>query len=172
MNKQVLSILALVACGHPVAELEEAAPEAEAPAGEPAPEADGWSPSPEEDAVYQALCQKDPAPSCAQVEALASEPVLALLTVVERAAMPPWAGMHAAHCLVTGHADEVEPQLLSWVTGDDTQGLAMVVFGQLDALPGETALRLATASLEGPWAEQARSSLEAVDSAELRALVD
>ena len=112
--------------------------------------ADDWTPTAEQTAVYKALSIRDPAPSCEEVEALTSEPVATLRVVVEHAELPPWAPMRAAHCLVTGHPTEAETDMLAWVGGEQTRGLALLVFGSLEVLPTEVVRRVATAALAGP----------------------
>ena len=125
-----------------------------------APPAGGWTPSAEEDAVYRALSVRDGAPACAEVEALASDPVASLLAVVEHATRPPWAGVRAAACLISGHAEAVREPMLAWVTGPDTGGLARLVVGQLDAMPEPLAVELATAALAGPHADFLQKGVE------------
>ncbi len=134
--------------------------------------AEDWSPTPEQSAVYKALSIRDPAPSCAEVEALAADPLDALRTVVERATMPPWAPMRAAHCIATRHATEARADLLSWVGSEDTRGLGLVVLDSMSTMDEPLALELAGAALAGPLAEDAKTRLVEHDSAALRALVD
>ena len=114
-----------------------------------------WQPSEEEDAVYRALSLRDPQ-SCEQVESLATEPVAVLLTVVDKAQMPPWAPLRAATCLAAGHGEAVRDELLSWVGSLETKGLAYVVLEQLDKMPEALAAELAAAALAGPNAVEAQ----------------
>jgi len=120
--------------------------------------AEDWTPSAEQAAVYQALSVRD-APDCAAVEALATDPLDALRTVVEHAAMPPWAPMRAAHCMLTRHPDQARDDLLSWVGQAKTRGLGLLVLSELDTLAEPLALEIAGAALAGPLADDARPRL-------------
>jgi hypothetical protein len=133
--------------------------------------ADTWSPSDEEAAVYRALSAKD-APGCADVEALAADPVPALKAVVEHATMPPWAPMRAAHCLTTRHAEQARAELLHWVSHDDTRGFALLVLDSLDAVAEAIALEIARAALAGPLEADARERLTRCERPELKALAE
>lgn len=121
-------------------------------------------------AVYRALSVRDPEPACAEVEALSPTPVATLLEVIDRAQQPPWAGMRAANCLIQGHGAEVQPQLLAWVASPDTRGLALLVLDQLDALPQDVALAVATAALAGPLAADATPRVQKSSNPSLQAL--
>ncbi len=131
--------------------------------------ADDWTPSPDEAAVYRALSARDPV-ACAEVEALAAEPLAALRTVVERAAMPPWAPMRAAHCIVEGHATEARDDLLSWVGSEQTRGLALQLLSELDSVDEPLALEIAGAALAGPLADEARPRLAQSEVPSVKAL--
>ncbi len=121
--------------------------------------ADDWTPSAEQNAVYRALSVKDPAPDCGAVEALATDPLDALRAVVDHAAMPPWAPMRAAHCIITEHPDQARDDLLSWVGQTETRGLGLLVLSQLDTLAEPLAVEIAGAALAGPLADDARPRL-------------
>ncbi len=136
----------------------------------PAPAQD-WTPSPEQTAVYKALSVRDPAPSCEAVEALATDPLAALLTVVDKASMPPWAPMRAAHCIVTRHTTAARTDLLSWVGQEQTRGLGLLVLAELDAMDEPVALELAQAALAGPLATDAQARLADSGIPSVRALV-
>lgn len=134
-------------------------------AGEPA----AWTPTAEESAVYRALSVRDPAPSCATVEALAADPVAVLTSVVEHAPQPPWVGVRAAHCLAVGHAEAAAPTLKSWMTGDKTKGLALMLATEIDQIPEAVAVDLVKAGLAGPHADALRPRLEKATSPVVRA---
>lgn len=133
-------------------------------------EAHPVAPSPAQQAVYEALSVRDPAPSCAEVEALADDPVQDLLFVVDHAQQPPWAGLRAAACLIDGHAAEIEPRLEQWVTDPSTRGLGIVVLGKLDVLPEPVAVKVARLALSGPDPEGARRRIAASNRPEVRAV--
>jgi hypothetical protein len=136
----------------------------------PTATAQDWTPTAEQTAVYKALGARDPVP-CAEVEALASDPLDALRTVVEHASMPPWAPMRAAHCIATRHAEAARADLLAWVSDEQTRGLALQLLGELDEVDPAVAVDVARAALAGPIADDARARLADSDLAELRALV-
>ena len=131
----------------------------------------GWPTDPEVAAVYRALSVRDPVPSCASVEALASEPTKTLLEIVQVAQMPPWAGIRAANCLVEGHAVELQSTLQAWVADPGTKGLAIVVMGSLDRMPVSVSVPVAQAALAGPMADLLRPKVEVAVAPEVRALV-
>ena len=130
------------------------------------------APTATQDAVYKALSARDPAPTCAQVEALSDDPVGDLLFVVDHATQPPWAGMRAAACLVDGHAEEVQPRISAWVEGKDTRGFAIMVFERLDTMPLSVATEVATKGLRGPWADDARPHILRSSVPEIRRLAE
>ncbi len=152
MSPSILSLIALVALA-------------------PLQAQETWTPSPEEDAVYRALSLRDAPPGCAEVEALAAEPLVALRAVVERAAMPPWAPLRAARCIVTHHAEPARADLAGWLTDADRRGLALVVLDAMDELPEPLALELSAAALAGPLADDARQRLADSERPAIRALV-
>ena len=133
--------------------------------------ADDWAPAAEQTAVYKALSVHEPAPTCDQVEALAAEPAATLRVVIERATMPPWAPMRAAHCLVTNHPTEARADMLAWVGSEQTRGLAILAIGQLETMPEAIALEVATAALAGPLESDARERLVDSEVDVLRELV-
>ena len=132
--------------------------------------------SPEPDAaaeaVYRALSVRDPAPSCESVEALTETPVDTLLFVVDNAQQPPWAGMRAAECLTTRHAEAAEASITAWVSSSETKGLAILALNQLDIMPLPVALNVARAALAGPEADTARSRIARSSVTEIKALVE
>ncbi len=130
------------------------------------------TPSASQEAMYRALSARDPAPSCAEVEALSETPVADLVYVVEHATQPPWAGMRAASCLVERHAEEARDEILAWVGDAGKRGLAILVFDKVDALPEGLALEVARSGLAGPLAEDARTRLARAERAEVRALAE
>lgn len=141
---------------------------AEQPLPEPPPPA--WTPSPQALQVHQALSQRDPG-DCTLVEGLTTTPVPTLLEVVEHATMPPWAPVRAAECLVKGHGPEVRVQMLEWIRDPQSRGLAAVVYRNIDLLPEELAVELATASLTGADPDRARRYLKASTKQSVRDIV-
>lgn len=121
-------------------------------------------------AVYRALSVRDPEPSCAEVEALSPTPVETLREVIARAQQPPWAAMRAANCLIQGHGPEVQADLVAWVGASETRGLALLVLDQLDLLPEDVALAVATAALAGPLAPDAGARISKSSHPSLQAL--
>lgn len=121
--------------------------------------------------VIAALSARHAVP-CAEVEALAPDPVAALLYVVDEVQRPPWAPMRAAVCLLEGHVPVIEPQLRRWVTDPELLGLGRLVHGRLDRLPVPTAVALAQHALsEGPEPERVQAALAGSEVPELRALL-
>jgi hypothetical protein len=114
--------------------------------------ASAWTPTPDEQKLVAALSSRDGAPPCALLADLVDDPVTAHQRVVEHVAMPPWAPMGAARCLIEDHAAEVEPLLVSWLEGDDTRGLARLVVLSLPELEQDLAVRLGKVAMRGPHA--------------------
>ena len=130
------------------------------PAAADPTEPDEVTPSAAAEAVYHALSVRAPIPTCEEVEALTTAPVETLLYVVENAVQPPWTSMRAATCLITRHAEEVQPQLGAWVASTESKGLGLLTLGLLDELPPEIAVAVARTALEGEEAAAARSRIE------------
>lgn len=166
-------VLLVVAC-HKTPDPVPERPPAVAPA--PVPVAVTPSPAPPATPVggtaplLIALSSRDDV-SCADVEALVTDPVPALVEVVTTVKMPPSAPMRAAGCLVERHAHEVPEVLEGWMKGDDTKGLALLVSGRLDGLDPELAVRLARAGMSGPWATDLQPAIEKSTVPEVRAVV-
>lgn len=118
-----------------------------------------WTPNAEEDAVWRALSVRDAPPPCADVEALAKDPVATLISVAEHATMPPWVAVRATSCLATGHAEEAKATLLGWVVNPNLRGLAFVVTDSTGKMPEGVALEIARAGLSGPHAADLRKRL-------------
>jgi len=129
------------------------------------------SPTETQDAIYRALSVRDPVPSCDDLAALTDTPVADLQFVVEKASQPPWAGMRAAQCLVTHHADDAKSTIVGWTTSDNTKGLAIIALNGLDRLPLDVALDVAKSALAGPYAEEAQKRVPKAAAPELKALV-
>ncbi len=127
---------------------------------------------PASEAVYHAFSVRDPVPSCEEVEALTETPVETFLYVVAHAEQPPWVGLHAAECLTTRHAEEVQGELEAWVSSSQTHGLAILVLNNLDDMPLEVAKAVAETALAGPEAETARPRILKADNAAIRALAE
>lgn len=133
--------------------------------------ADAWTPSAPEAELIRALSARDGAPSCAELEAMVPAPVTSMQAIVEHVTMPPWVGMRAADCLVTGHATEIRPVIEGWVTHPDLKGLRILALGQLDAMPADVAVAIATKAIQaGPDAADARRRVARSSRPEIAAL--
>ena len=141
-------ILPILAALLVAAHAQEAAPPVAAEPGT-------WVPSAETLQVHQALSQRDPG-DCTLVEGLTATPVTTLLEVVEHATMPPWAPIRAAECLVRGHGAQVRVQMLTWIRDPESRGLAAVVYRNIDQLPPDLSVEMATAALTGADPDRAR----------------
>ena len=126
--------------------------------------------SAEAEAIIRALSVRDPVPACADIEALTQTPVPTLVEVVDHATMPPWVGIRAADCLVQNHSAEIEAELLSWVSTPQTKGLAILALNQLDVMPSELAVKVATTAVEGPLAATARPRIARASDETLKAI--
>ncbi len=128
--------------------------------------------SPAQTAMNRALSHRDASPPCAEVEALSKTPVADLKYLVTHVTAPPWAGMRAAGCLISGHPTEIDTELESWVTSPDFAGLGILVLNQIDALPVEIGTRIAALALEkGPERINAHKRLLTSERPEIRELV-
>ena len=89
---------------------------------------------------------------------------------------PSWVPIRAVTCLVELFPDaETVAIVLPWMADPATAGLALVVAGQIDLLPADGALQIATAGMRSPDARQrARMArrLKASTNAEVLAAVD
>jgi len=108
---------------------------------------------------------------CDDLGAGSPTPAVALLYVVDNVAMPPWAPMRAAQCLVDNHAAEATEALQDWVTTPELRGLGRLVLGQLDALPVAIAVPVARAALRGSDPALARQRVGASGVSEVRSLM-
>jgi len=121
--------------------------------------------------VVRALSLRDGV-SCEAVEALSSQPVAALRAVVEQVAMPPYAPMRAAGCLVQRHAAEVQPDLEQWVVDPRLKGLGRLVLGAIDEMPVQVAVPVVQRALaDGSDRDLAAKRAAAAVAPEIRALV-
>jgi hypothetical protein len=147
----------------------EGAPRSVAPLADAAPPAD--APTDAQAALVQALAVKEPAPTCAALDALSPAPAADYAWVVDHVTAPPWSAMRAAECLVLGHAATARPTLDRWLTEPRLKGLGWVVLKHLDQLEPALAKELATLSLEqGPDPEGTRRRLKRSKSPEIQAL--
>lgn len=137
----------------------------------PASPADTWKPSAEEDAMYNAFSMRDNTTDCATIEALAKDPVATLISTVEHSAQPPWVAVRATHCLASRHAAEAQTTLSAWAIDPAKRGLAILILDELNTMPEPIALQLATATLAGPHAADARKRLPKSVHPSVRALV-
>lgn len=140
---------------------------APAPAPAPSPE-----PVDEVTAVHRALSTRDAGPSCAEVEAMTTDPVATLTTIVQTVELPPQAPMRAATCLVDGHAEAASDVLVGWMGAEETRGLALLVVQRLEDLPLGVAVQVAEAGLGGPVHDEVVAALHASERPELRTLLD
>ena len=122
--------------------------------------------------VHRALSARDNAAPCEQVEALSTEPVQALLYIVDNATQPPWAGIRAAECLTTRHAEQIQPQLKQWVQTPGTKGFALIVFNNIDRVPEQIADTIIRAALAGPLAEDARPRLQSHNIPRINSIIE
>ena len=128
-------------------------------------------PTAEQQAVYRALCARDQAPACADLEKLTHDPVGTYLFIIDNAQQPPWAGMRAASCLMQDHAEEAQGEIEHWVVDPATRGLGILAVDQLDQMPLAVATKVATKALtEGPDPEAMRRRIAKAQAPELRAL--
>ena len=131
------------------------------PATPPVPSiADDWPGTDGQLAMYRALSVKDPAPTCAEVEALDPEPLAGLKLIAEEIAMPPYAGMRAATCIVTGHAEAGSDIIVGWMGAPDFGGLVRLALQHVDSWPEPVQTRVREAALAGPHAAVAQPLLE------------
>ena len=119
------------------------------------------------DDVVRTLSARDPV-ACSRVDAS----VDTLRQVVDTVSMPPWVPMRAAQCLVEGHAAEIEADLTRWVVDPADKGLGLLVLAEIDRLPTDLAVRIATKAVtEGPDRERAAARVADAASPEVRAVV-
>ncbi len=121
------------------------------------------------DAMVRAMSARDRGPTCVEVEAMADDPVAALLHIVEHVPLPPQAPMRAATCLVDRHADAIQDELLAWVKQGETKGLGKLVLQRLDTLPEPIAVDVARVAVTGPLADEAVEAARASARAAVRA---
>lgn len=118
-----------------------------------------WTPTEPEAAMVRAFSARDGAPPCAEVEALVPDPATSLEAIVDHVSMPPWAGMHAAACLIERHSGDRRATLLAWTTDPARKGLARLVFNRLHLLQPDDAELVLEGALAGPLAADARAAL-------------
>ena len=142
------------------------------PSEPPPPVAAAPEPEPVDEltAVHRALSSRDAPPSCDQVEALTSDPVATLTTILREHELPPQAPMRAAACLIEGHAEAVADELVAWMSSEADRGLALLVVQRLDDLPLGVAVRVAEAGLGGPVHQETVDALAESERPELQAL--
>jgi hypothetical protein len=155
-------LLSLLGCHH---EESTALPE-KPPVDAPVP----FQPTAEESAMITRLSNKDGAPSCTEVEALAAAPTPALQRIVEGVSRPPTVAMRAADCLIIGHSAEITPVLEAWVVDPSRRGLALLVLDRLDKLPPDVALILAKDAMGGPLQDLAVPRISRSTNPDVKAL--
>jgi len=128
-----------------------------------------WTPTEAESAMIRAFSARDGAPPCAEVEAGVPDPAQSLEAIVDHVAMPPWAGMHAAACLIERHSSDRRATLLAWSTDPARKGLARLVFNRLHMLQTDDAEIVLRGALAGPLADDARAALVRSPDPSLRA---
>jgi len=170
--------LTLAACGS--GEKEAPVPDGE-PAVEPAPVPDAepkdpnmgdWEPTEDEKKVYDRLKVRKPEPRCPDVETGITDAVGAFRGVITHITAPPWVPMRAATCMLNAHAKEAEADALKWVADPEQAGLTTLVLGRLDTLPLDIAKNIATAALDGPHKELAKTRILRLRTKELKALAE
>ena len=129
-----------------------------------------WNPTDAEQTLVRALSARHSPPPCAELATLVPEPAESYQRVVENVAMPPWAPMHAAACIIEHHAHEKPALIASWTTGERTKGLAKLVFHRLHLFDDDQALELVQTARTGPWTTELDRSLVASPNGELRDL--
>jgi hypothetical protein len=134
------------------------------PAAPPVPSiADDWPGTETQLAMYRAFSVKDPAPECAEVEALDPEPLAGLQLIAEEIAMPPYAGMRAATCIATRHAEAGVDILVGWMGNPEVGGLVRLALQQVDSWPESVRETVGQAALAGPHAAVAAPLLKTDD---------
>jgi len=132
--------------------------------------ADLPQPSETQAAMYRAMALRDHIPPCETIEAMSTAPAEDLVWIADNATMPPWVGPRAVHCLVVGHGPEATEALLRWVSDPETKGLGLVVLDDLDHLPDDLAVQVATRALEGPDPDAARERIRKDPREAIRAI--
>ena len=98
----------------------------------------------ERKAMHTALSSRDGAPSCSDVEALASaQPHEDYLWLIEHVQQPPWVGIRAATCILQHHHEAAWAHIQHWLTQPELKGLALLVLNEIDSLPEDRAIELA-----------------------------
>jgi len=139
-------------------------PDPKGPTGPGAPPvpsiADDWPGTETQLAMYRALSVRDPDPVCADVEALDPEPLAGLQLIAEKIAMPPYAGMRAATCIVTGHAEDGVDIISDWMANPKFGGLVRLALQHAAEWPDPVFEQVSKAALAGPHAAIAKPILD------------
>jgi hypothetical protein len=90
-----------------------------------------------------------------------------LTYIIDNVSLPPWAPMRAATCLTRLYPEESEEEMIRWVENPKTKGLAFLLTKQMNILPKPVALRVTSAGLKGPFAEDFRARLIKINDVRL-----
>ncbi len=154
----MIGLLFALAC-HPAVEAEPVA----AAVGE------AFVPTDVQADMIRRLSMRDGAQPCAEVEAGSVDAASDLQVIVQRVELPPVVPMRAAECLIA-KGDVAEGELIRWMSGEDTRGLAMLLADRIDTLQAPLAQRVVASGLAGPHAEVVRARVLKSAAPELRAL--
>ena len=151
-----LLMLTLLAC-HKTPAVEESPPVEvvadETPAViQPADTTNDWPGTDQQFAIYRVFSHRDGIPACSVVTADSEDALADLVFISENIPLPPQAGMLAANCVISDHAEAGVETLVQWATNPETAGLARLVFGKLDVLPAEVSAAVRESALAGPHA--------------------
>ncbi|NCG21925.1 MAG: hypothetical protein GWP91_23150 [Rhodobacterales bacterium] len=154
-----LLMLTLLACHKtpvveepPPTEVVAAEPEETPTVVQPTNTTDDWPGTDQQFTIYRTLSLRDGIPECAVVTADSADALGDLVFIAENIPLPPQAGMLAANCVLSEHAEAAVENLVRWSTSPETAGLARLVFGKLDVLPLEVSTVVREAALAGPHA--------------------
>lgn len=111
-----------------------------------------WPGTEQQFAIYRTLSHRDGIPECAVVTADSADALGDLVFIAENIPLPPQAGMLAASCVLSDHAEAGVETLVQWSTNPETAGLARLVFGKLGVLSPQVSAAVREAALAGPHA--------------------
>ena len=126
-----------------------------------------------QEAMAQLLSHRDAAPSCEDVTSLSSSDEILndLILLSEQVHQPPWVGMRAAACVIEDHSTEAAFVLLGWTIKPDLLGLGWLVLDNLDAIPQDVAIAIATmAVILSPDIDAARRRISNSDNPTISAI--
>lgn len=154
-----LLMLTLLACHKtpvveelPATEVVAAEPDETPVFTPPAEASNDWPGTAQQLAIHRVLSHRDGIPGCAVVTADSEDALGDLVFIAENIPLPPQAGMLAASCVLSDHAEAGVETLVQWSTNPETAGLARLIFGKLDVLPTDVSVAVREAALAGPHA--------------------